>query len=587
MFERVSKGHSTASPVKLQFWSVSRPDAALSFAQTVSSLLHPDFAYFQPPPPSFAKPDITRQNQTVSHNQTASHNETGQHQTRQAQSVSHNPTSSHDQTRKHQEIVSFYSTIKELRAADNNNLSNPEEFDIGNCWDFQLDSTEGIFHNLRISGTPCSQTLKKLVEMSNIVGISLVLETHPFRFQAIKSTHNAVERYQSKLQMALKILPCDAAIVLLKTELGATVVIHGSDKTCIWKRELANLFKLPLLISGTCENLFESHLSRGEFGGKQYKITPGISIGREGFAKVGTLCAIFTSGNRLYGITAAHVLHSPDTIVEQLRQNGEFIDKTEFSIMHPSETDVLIEDFCLKEAYEKVHGMVRGGVLSKKEGAIQASEIQTLIASNRAHELGKHVFSYLGYGDNINEDSTATVCRLDFSVFTLNDTTATNSLPPTLLKLRKGKITANIRGVVPDTTVYKIGRTSGQSVGIISGLGESRNTKYLQFPTTEFLAMGESKLFALWGDSGSGVWDEFGNLVGMVWGSSPGTNTNYVTSLPLILDRLEYHQNLKLELKPNELDDVWCGREEDYKLLGSDVVDSLKVMVHSDNIDVY
>ena len=389
--------------------------------------------------------------------------------------------------------------------------------------------------------------------------------------------------------MALEILPCDSAVVLLQTELGATIVVRTpsiSDKASAWKRQLANVFHLPVLLTAT-HDLFESHMSRGAFGGKQDRITPGISIARDGFDKVGTLCAVFRSENQLYGLTAAHILHSRDTILDQLHRQGEFVDKTKFSIMHPSQTDVLIEDHHLKEKYKKIQAMIKDGSLSKEEGENYAFEIQTLIHDNQAQEVGEHVFSYFGYGDHPNNDSTFGACRIDFALFTLNDPTATNSLPSSLLKIRRGKITGNIRDLTTDTPVYKIGRTTGQTFGTISGVGESANTQLLKFPTTEFLAIGESHFFGLWGDSGSGVWDESGNLVGMIWGSSPSTNTNYITSLPLILDWLRYHQNLELELKTNGLDKVWSGREEDYKPLGTDVVNKLKLMINSDNIDLF
>ena len=159
-------------------------------------------------------------------------------------------------------------------------------------------------------------------------------------------------------------------------------------------------------------------------------------------------------------------------------------------------------------------------------------------------------------------ETGSTVAKLDYALIRLHDETSNNVIPmPTINKGHPSGFTAEVESGMQ---VIKIGRTTGKRAGVVSGTKETQKG-ISGITTTEFVVIGQQGgMFGLKGDSGAGVWDKKGHLIGLLWGSNPVHNINYITSIRSILSHIHSYTGLSLSVKVGDQKDKWMGQEEEY-----------------------
>lgn len=162
---------------------------------------------------------------------------------------------------------------------------------------------------------------------------------------------------------------------------------------------------------------------------------------------------------------------------------------------------------------------------------------------------------YFNHGDEIYKDNGSELVWEDWSIFSVVEERQSHNHLYSIG--HKQFITISSIGrleVNDEKSIYKIGRTTGSTVGHINGV--KANVKF--FPdlptTTEYTALpngGNVLSFGATGDSGSWVINGEGKLIGFIIGTGDDRLT-YISSMEFTLDRIEVKTGIKLIIPLNE-----------------------------------
>ena len=104
--------------------------------------------------------------------------------------------------------------------------------------------------------------------------------------------------------------------------------------------------------------------------------------------------------------------------------------------------------------------------------------------------------------------------------------------------------------------MHKVGRSTGMTSGVINGVKSTVNLLSTHEQTSEWTVQGDGdEPFAAYGDSGSILWNDGGDAVGLLWGSNPSEKVNFVTPMESIIDAIEYRTGKRYRIKMSSEDD--------------------------------
>jgi Peptidase family S64 len=311
----------------------------------------------------------------------------------------------------------------------------------------------------------------------------------------------------------------------------------------------------------------ETEFLTGVLGGPQEVIQPGVSIGRAtGSWGYGTFGCLLTNGAIDVGLTAYHVVCTKNEMREA--EIGTSIKQAKGREMaHPAPVDYHLwsrsqesESNFLKKTVEITVGKMRKTARQKlKEFENQRKKPKEL------RGIGAVALAFTGLGNKPSDDNDPEEwpMRLDYAIIEMKTgIKATNALPlaghlfPQINEVRPtGRLADMQLGMV----VFKVGRSTGVTKGVVHMIKKTVREKEKWGPTSEWLVQGigvDQQSFAEVGDSGSTVWNESGDLVGMMWASNskpPGRAC--VTPIREILDSLYEVTGSKYSLKPINLEE--------------------------------
>jgi hypothetical protein len=325
-------------------------------------------------------------------------------------------------------------------------------------------------------------------------------------------------------------------VSLYSSMLGTTVVIGGDIDRLLKDRILDVLKNTPF------HPLFSQPIELHESGRQKLPmlpmleptsetLQPGCSISLENNMTTRTLGCVLTDGMEDVGITVGHCVFTLDECSSRLRAKGIFTSSAGHAVIHhhgnvianPGATpstdpmgDVIIENQ-LVDSEEKFKTHAEGGT----------------------RDIGTTKMTVRGFA----KDDDQRPCILDYSIFNLhsdgrhNNTVADNPETNEFQLSPSG----NVAPLYSGCKVIKVGRASGLTRGTVNQVKSTVKIAGLHMTTWEWTVVGEDGLpWAKRGDEGSSVWDEDGNLNGILWGVIPTEGSGLVTPISEILGSLAH-----------------------------------------------
>jgi hypothetical protein len=170
------------------------------------------------------------------------------------------------------------------------------------------------------------------------------------------------------------------------------------------------------LFFGDEPELFEKRSAQqAPLGGIQSQLHPGCCVGAESSWRSGNLGCILTDGKDDFALTFSHVVMRQNELTRYLEGTGNFIDKNNITILHPSVADATIDRTIIKEGVKVLESKRDGGDATRPR-----RQIQTLIdelTGLAAGPIGCGTLRGLSFGEPPTSD---TRCRkLDYAVVKL------------------------------------------------------------------------------------------------------------------------------------------------------------------------
>ncbi|KAK6519067.1 hypothetical protein TWF281_003756 [Arthrobotrys megalospora] len=428
-------------------------------------------------------------------------------------------------------------------------------------------------------------------------------EPEPYhRWEPIRSTTPAAHIWNQNLDSAMRYLTCEKGIPWTVLHLGlldkkVTVVILY-DKGAVWdqratERELRELY-FP---QETFTDIIFAHskvnkgaaLEGSEYGGTQ---SCGAGIGVKGVSwSAGTVGGYFESETgEIYGLSCHHVLlptkgplREPPNLNndEASARKGypEYLDTIgvyhsafeqrdgAIEVVQPpcgDHIDTILELQALKKEAEK--GLealtAKYNVLNIQAPKGKFDNWQATIEESckRLAEIEKYdrTFGVVVASSGYKIDPM-TKHSIDWALFRISENrTVWNMIPGVDAEKRRGswnglstsqRVCNGIADPVEDESVFKIGRKTGPTFGIISGVRDGVNLKENLGKTKEWCVVGRNGTeFAAAGDSGSLVFNEKFQVVGILTaGCDNQGRLTYITPIKLVLADIEKATGEKLE----------------------------------------
>jgi hypothetical protein len=305
----------------------------------------------------------------------------------------------------------------------------------------------------------------------------------------------------------------------------------------------------------------------GVLGGPQEVIQPGVSIGRAtGSWGCGTFGCLLTNGSIDVGLTAYHVVCTKDEMRQaEIGTSVKHVKGRE--IAHPAPMDYHLWS-CSEEKkinfWRKVVEQSQGRRRKTARQDLKSFENQRKMRKRPPRGIGAVAQAFSGLGNKpIDDDPEMWPMRLDYAIIEMKtDIKATNALPEAQhLLARPNKIwpTGRLADIQLGMVVIKVGRSTGVTKGTVHEIKKCVRSNEKWGPTSEWLVKGvggDQKSFVEIGDSGAAVWNEYGDLVGMLWASNPGKFGHaLVTPIREILDSLYNITGSEFSIKPIDLEE--------------------------------
>lgn len=216
-------------------------------------------------------------------------------------------------------------------------------------------------------------------------------------------------------------------------------------------------------------------------------------------------------------------------------------------VVHPSLADVEIEKLFDTDRMERIQ-RASDSVMTPKERSQIVHEIKSEIEANLPKSIGRTIYRTVSFCDSPEHEEAEYCGKLDYALVALDKKACCSNALPKEFHHPTGRL-----GELKDKLVVaKVGRTTGDTTGIVNGVQTSVNVDGKT--TSEWTVVGENgEVFAEHGDSGSGVWSLNGDCVGLLWGSATSSGMGFITPIQQIFD------DLRLDEKYRELRVKSCG----------------------------
>ena len=397
---------------------------------------------------------------------------------------------------------------------------------------FSVESTPTI----TIDGNISPDTKAKITDIAKGYNYPVIFTVDSLHLSALPPDAPSISVYNDKSEIIVQILQSNSIdsfhVNLYLTSHGPAVIVGANISQSV-KQVISAAFKdtpVKVLFSRSIQpydSLLSSTAYRPALGRPHEQLQPGSSLSRDNEKFVaGTFGCVLMAGTERFGLTTGYRQYL-ESEYQEIRRSGFAFRESTCGLCHPAEADVLIESAYLKKTIDHLKQR------SYPDKDQEIKEYDELEQQTRSSRVGAGLFSVLGYGTRSLEDESSPRCKLDYTLFTLSRM-ATNIL------VHNRRATGNIASLSADMRVLKVGRSTGLTFGTVSGIKAKVQVPGFPYPTAEWTVVGDyDQPFARKGDIGSSVWDEDGNLLGLIWECCPMEGSAFVTPISEILDSLK------------------------------------------------
>lgn len=266
------------------------------------------------------------------------------------------------------------------------------------------------------------------------------------------------------------------------------------------------------------------------------EIVPGSSIGTESYPPgAGTFGGYLKDeAGKVYGLSVFHLFATTNQeCIKDKPVSQPDMDDIQYDLEFSKKT---IDDF------EKIRAP-KPRLLEKLEW--YRNHLDELERQKNTRVCGRCV----GGKMDVAEISDAIFRNEDWALLEIRNRRGKNVIPqPSRSGL--GGAVLGVGALEIDQDVYKYGRSTGPTTGVVSGIKcdvrlEKNGTETCEF----FVSASDGTPFSRGGDSGAWVVNTAGEVVGMVLGGCDQRSISYVTPMEFLLKRIEVAMHLKLEVK--------------------------------------
>lgn len=323
-------------------------------------------------------------------------------------------------------------------------------------------------------------------------------------------------------------------VSLYASNLGATVII-GGDIDHILKDQIFDLLKeTPFHV------FFSQPVTLYESGKPKFLmlplsepplevLRPGCSVSFEDKMSTATFGCVLSDGMEDVGITVGHSVYTLDECSSYLAK-GLFKSTAQHVVIHPGNATTI-------SGATPNADQMGDTIIENRQGASEKIKTQMEKGMTNSRNIGITKMTVRGFA----KDSDQRPCILDYSIFNLNDNGRYNNTiicAPDTNVFQLGP-SGNFATPRPGCKVIKVGRTSGLTRGTVNHVKSTVKIAGFPMATWEWMVIGENGLpWAKEGDEGSSVWDEDGNLIGILWGVIPTEGSGLVTPISEVLGSL-------------------------------------------------
>ena len=390
---------------------------------------------------------------------------------------------------------------------------------------------------IALTGNISPNSRSRITEIAKEYNYPVIFTLDALQPLAIKLDDASISIYNDKSDMIIQILQQHSVepyyVTLYSSNLGPALFV-GANIDASVKHQISALFE------DTPINAYFSHpiqpydsplrakkVIPPALGRAIDQLQPGSSLSCENELFIaGTLGCVLTDGEEDIGVATGLRRYSEEEFAT-IRKVGLSVDKSPFQIQHPAHADVVIEGMHMCEEIKQEYLSH-----SSQDNRVEGSKRH--MKPTEPSIVGTHLLSVLGYGYRSLEDELSPQCKLDYTIFNLRTQRYSN-----ILLENNRRASGEVASLRANLRVFKVGRSTGLTFGRVSAVKAKVKIQGYPYSTSECVVIGDrDEPFARTGDVGSSVWDEEGNLLGIIWGCCPMEGSAFVTPISDILDSL-------------------------------------------------
>ena len=265
-------------------------------------------------------------------------------------------------------------------------------------------------------------------------------------------------------------------------------------------------------------------------GFKQSVLQPGVSIGllNNGGGSTGTAgCFVQDEQGGKYLLTASHcVMSNAEKSDLRTSKTGVLTNTNNVEIRHPAYFDGVVTRKLVEDL------IAESGVDGGEDYVDELTDLKRRLTGPTL--VGSTILRVVSYGNCPIDAENVLPCRLDYALVKLPAALAASNA----VDFRWGaprKISGNFGSIRVGMVVFKRGRTTASTQGTVTSVKLETEVPSKPGMSSEWIVKGKGDVaFCRKGDSGSGVWNVGGDLVGILWGSDAEGN-GYVTPIEDIM----------------------------------------------------